>query len=199
MSAHKQGDEVPSAGAAAAPAPTAGEKQQSKGHPLEEEIRELEADIKELRKKIKSDEGKADLTKNEDLELALRRAIAANTERLQGLEQDMRDLRKKIERPTAAGGRSPTSCLPLRSLIGLPRRVLRALLLLREFDIPFHLRARTATRHTRRFARVVRSSSVHVHHASLCIDGVALSLPHRVRASSHLVHAPRFQPQLCTE
>ena len=119
MSAHKHGDEVPSAGAAAAPAPSAGDGRQSTRDTLEKEIRELEADIKELRKKIKLDEDKADLTKNEDLELALRRAIASNTERLQGLEQDMRDLRKKIERPTAAGGRSPTSCLPLRSLIGL--------------------------------------------------------------------------------
>ena len=35
------------------------------------------------------------------------------------------------------------------------------------------------------------ASSVHVHHPSLCIDGVALSLPQRVRAASHLVHAPR--------
>jgi hypothetical protein len=51
--------------------------------------------------------------------------------------------------------------------------------------------ARTATRPTRHFALVVRSPSVHVHHLSLCIDGVALSLPHRVRAASHLVHAPR--------
>jgi len=37
----------------------------------------------------------------------------------------------------------------------------------------------------------LRGLCVRVHHPSLCIDGVALSLPHRVRAASHLVHAPR--------
>jgi hypothetical protein len=49
--------------------------------------------------------------------------LGKDKDRLQCLEQDMRDLREKIEQPTAAGGCSPTSCLPLRSLIGLPRRV----------------------------------------------------------------------------
>lgn len=197
MSAHEQGDEAPSAGAAAAAAPTAGEGLKSKQRALEEKMRELKEKIEKLETKIASDETKADKTTNEALELERRRAIAANSERLRGLEARRDRLEVQIEQlstpvePTAAGGCSPTSCLPLRSLIGLPRRILRALLLLREFDSPFHLCARTATRPTRRFARVVRSPSVRVHHPSLCIDGVALSLPHRVRAASHLVHAPR--------
>jgi hypothetical protein len=196
MSGYEQGGEAPSAGAAAAPAPTAGEEQQSKRDALEKELRELKADMEQLKTKIASDETKADKIANEAERVALRKSIAANTERLTLLEEERAELRhdiKKLSAPeqsTAAGGRSPTLCLPLRSLIGLPRRVLRALLLLREFDSPFHLCARTATRPTRRFARVVRSPSVRVHHPSLCIDG-ALSLPHRVRAASHLVHAPR--------
>jgi len=198
MSAHKQGDEVPSAGAAAAPAPTAGEGQQSKQHALEKELRELKADIEQLKTKIASDETKADTIANDTERVALRNSITEEQKRLNLLEARRDRLEAQIEKlsapaeqPTAAGGRIPTSCLPLRPRIGLPRRVLLALLLLREFDSPFHLCARTATRPTRHFARVVRSSSVHVHHPSLCIDGVALSLPHRVRAASHLVHAPR--------
>jgi hypothetical protein len=198
MSGYEQGGEAASAGAAAASTPT--ERQQSKQRALEEKMRKLEdaeADIQQLKTEIASDKAEADKTTNEALELERRRAIAANSERLQGLEARRDRLEVQIEQlstpvePTAAGGCSPTSCLPLRSLIGLPRRILRALLLLREFDSPFHLCAHNATRPTRHFARVVRSPSVHVHHPSLCIDGVALSLPHRVRAASHLVHAPR--------
>ena len=198
MSDHDECGEDSSAGAAAAPAQTAGDGQESEQHALEKELRELEAKIKELETKIASDETKADNTTNEGLELERRRAIAANTQRLTLLEarkntlkQEIKELSATVKGPTAAGGRSPTSCLPLRPRIGLSRRVLRALLLLREFGSPFHLCARTATRPTRHFARVVRSPSVRVHHPSLCIDGVALSLPHRVCASSHLVHASR--------
>jgi hypothetical protein len=58
------------------------------------------------------------------------------------LRHEIKKLSTPVERPTAAGGRSPTLCLPLRSRIGLPRRVSRALLLLREFDSLFHLCAR---------------------------------------------------------
>jgi len=161
MSAHNQGDEVPSAGAAAAPAPTAGEGQESKRQVLEKDLLELKAKIAELERKNASDEAKVKSLKNEDLELALRRAIAANTERLNRLEARKDTLEAKIdqlsapvEQPTAAGGSSPTLCLPLRSRIGLPRRALRALLLQREFDNPFHLCARTATRPTRHMAQV---------------------------------------------
>jgi hypothetical protein len=190
MSVHKQDDEVPSAGAAAAPAPTAGEGQESEQHALEEKMLELKAKIEKLEAEIASDKAKADTMEDKALELELRRAITEEQKRLTLLEARKDTLEAKIdqlsapvEQPTAAGGRFPTSSLPLRSHIGLPRRALRALLLLREFDIPFHLCARTATRPTRHFARVVRASSVHVHHPSLCIDGVALSLPHRVRAA----------------
>jgi hypothetical protein len=193
MSGYEQGGEAASAGAAAASTPTAGEEQQSKQRALEEKIRELTVKIKEVETEIASDKAHADTIANDAERVEFRRAIAEDKKRLHGLEQDMRDLRKKIEQleSTVAGGCSPTSYLPLRSLNGLPRRVFRALLLLREFDSPFHLCARTATRPTRHFARVVRSPSVRVHHPSLCIDGVALSLPQRVRAASHLVHAPR--------
>jgi hypothetical protein len=191
MSDHEECGEDSSAGAAAAPAPTAGEGQESEQRALEKELRELKADIEQLKRDIATDRVKVDTMGDLDERLELRRAITEDKKRLHGLEQDMRDLRKKIEQPTAAGGRSPTLCLPLHSHIGLPRRILHALLLLREFDSPFHLCARPATRPTRHFARVVRSPSVHVHHPYLCIDGVALSLPHWVRAASHLVHVPR--------
>ena len=199
MSVHKQGDEAPSAGAAAAPAPTTGEGQESEEiRDLKAKINTLETKINTLETKIANDEAEIKTINGEDERLELRRAIAEDKKRLNLLEVERAELRHEIkqlsapaEQSTAAGGRSPTLCLPLRSLICLPRRVLRALLLLREFDSPFHLCARTATRPTRHFARVVRSPSVHVHHPSLCIDGVALSLPHRVRAASHLVHAPR--------
>jgi hypothetical protein len=195
MSGYEQGGEAPSAGAAAASASTAGEEQQSKQRALEEKIRELAEKIKEVETEIAADKTEVKSIKNEKERVELRRAIAANSERLQGLEARRDRLEVQIEQlstpATAACGRFPTSCLLLRWLIGLPRRALRALVLLREFDSPFHLCARTATRPTRRFARVVRSPSVRVHHPSLCIDSVALSLPHRVCAASHLVHAPR--------
>ena len=51
MSVHKQGDEVPSAGAAAAPAPTAGEGQES------EEIRELRAVLGRLKQEHRDLDG----------------------------------------------------------------------------------------------------------------------------------------------
>jgi predicted nucleic acid-binding Zn-ribbon protein len=115
MSAHKQGDEVTSAGAAAAPAPTAGEGQQSKQHTLEEKILKLEAEIEQLKTKIASDETKADNAKNEALELERRRAIAEDKKRLNLLEVERAELRQEIkklsapeEQPTAAGGRFPT-------------------------------------------------------------------------------------------
>jgi hypothetical protein len=82
MSDHKQGDEVPSAGAAAAPAPTAGEGEESMQHALKEKMLKLEAEIEQLKTKIASDETKADNTKNEGLELELRGTIKANTQRL---------------------------------------------------------------------------------------------------------------------
>jgi hypothetical protein len=199
MSGYEQGDEVPSAGAAAAPAPSAGEGQESeKIRDLKAKINTLETKINTLETKIESDEADVKTIGSEAVLLKRLELLAEDKKRLNLLEAERAELRHEIkqlsapaEQPTAAGGYSPTSCLPLRSLIGLPRRVLRALLLLREFDSPVHLRARTATRPTRRFARVVRSSSVRVHHPSLCIDGVVLSLPHRVCAASHLVHAPR--------
>jgi len=132
MSGYEQGGEDSSAGAAAAPVPTAGEEQQSKRHALEEKMRKLEdaeADILQLKTEIASDKAEADKTKNEGLELERRRAIAANSERLRGLEARRDRLEAQIdqllalaEQPTAAGGRSPTLCLPLRTLIGLPRR-----------------------------------------------------------------------------
>jgi chorismate mutase len=198
MSAHKQGDEVPSAGAAAAPAPTAGDGQESKQHALEVKMRELKEKIEKLETKILLDEVDVKCMYSEAERVEARRAVTEDKKqrnlleaRRDRLEAQIEQLLAPAEQPTAAGGRSPTLCLPLRSHIGLPCRVLRALLLLREFDSPFYLCARTATRPTRRFARVVRSSSVHVHHPSMCIDGVALSLPHRLRAASYLVHAPR--------
>ena len=113
MSAHEQGDEVPSAGAAAASAPTAGEGQQSEQRALEETIRELKdlkATINTLDTKIKSDEAKADTMEDKAERVALRRAIAANTERLNLLEVERAELRHEIkqlsapvEQPTAAG------------------------------------------------------------------------------------------------
>jgi predicted nucleic acid-binding Zn-ribbon protein len=110
MSAHEQGDEVPSAGAAAAPAPTAGERQQSKQHALEEKMRKLEADIEQLKTKIALGEAKADNTKNEALELELRRAITEAFTRMNLLEveraelrQDIKKLSAPVEQPTAAG------------------------------------------------------------------------------------------------
>jgi hypothetical protein len=187
MSGYEQRSEVPSADAAAAPAPTARERQRT----LEAEIRELKAEIRELKANIALDEAKADRITIDEERVEFRRAIAEDKKERNLLEARRDILEAQIEQlSTVAGDCSPTSCLPLRPRIGLSRRVLRALLLLREFDSPFHLCARTATRPTRRFARVVRSPSVRVHYPSLCIDG-ALSLPQRVRAASHLVHAPR--------
>jgi len=55
MSVHKQGDEAPSAGAPAAPAPTAGERQESKRHALEKDMLELKAKIEELETEIAAD------------------------------------------------------------------------------------------------------------------------------------------------
>ena len=53
-----------------------------------------------------------------------------------------------VEQPTAAGGRSPTLCQPLRSHIGLlASQALRAILLLREYDSPFYLCAQPLHRH----------------------------------------------------
>jgi SMC interacting uncharacterized protein involved in chromosome segregation len=129
MSAHEQGDEGPSAGAAAASAPTAGEGLKSKQRALEEKMRELKEKIEKLETKIASDETKADKTKNEDLELERRRAIAEDKKQRNLLEEERAELRHEIkklsapaEQSTAAGGSSPTLCLPLRSRIGLPRR-----------------------------------------------------------------------------
>jgi septal ring factor EnvC (AmiA/AmiB activator) len=62
MSAYKQGGEVPSA---AAPAPTAGEGQQSEQHALEKDIRELKAGIEQLKTKIASDEAEIKTITNE--------------------------------------------------------------------------------------------------------------------------------------
>ena len=143
MSAYEQGGEAPSAGAAAAPA---GAVQQSKQDTLEEKMRELKEKIENLEKKISSDEDKADNTKIEAIEVALRNSIVEDKKkrnlleaRRDRLEAQIEKLSAPAEQPTSAGGCSPSSCLPLRSLIGLPRRVLRALLLLREFVSPFHL------------------------------------------------------------
>jgi predicted nucleic acid-binding Zn-ribbon protein len=129
MSAHNQGDEVASAGAAAAPAPAAGEGLKSKQHALEEKMLKLEADIKELKTKIAMDEADVKSMKNEAERVELRGTIKANTMRLHGLEARRDRLEAQIEKlsapaeqPTSAGGCSPTSCLPLCSLIGLPRR-----------------------------------------------------------------------------
>jgi len=53
-----------------------------------------------------------------------------------------------VKQPTAAGGRSPTLCQPLRSHIGLlASQALCALLLLRESDSPFYLCAQPLHRH----------------------------------------------------
>jgi predicted RNase H-like nuclease (RuvC/YqgF family) len=128
MSGYEQGGEAPSAGAAAASASTAGEEQQSKQRALEEKIRELAEKIKEVETEIAADKTEVKSIKNEKERVELRRAIAANTERLTLLEEERAELRhdiKKLSAPeqsTAAGGCSPTLCLPLRSLIGLPRR-----------------------------------------------------------------------------
>ena len=129
MSAHKHGDEVPSAGAAAAPAPTAGEGQQSKQHALEKELRELKADIEQLKTKIASDETKADTIANDTERVEFRGTIKEDKKRLNLLEARRDRLEAQIdqllapaEQPTAAGGSSPTLCLLLRSRIGLPRR-----------------------------------------------------------------------------
>jgi predicted RNase H-like nuclease (RuvC/YqgF family) len=108
MSDHEQCDEGPSAGAAAAPAPTAGEGQESEQHALEEKMLELKAKIEKLEAEIASDKAKADTMEDKALELELRRAITEDKKRLQCLEQDMRDMRRKIEQPTPAGGCSPT-------------------------------------------------------------------------------------------
>jgi hypothetical protein len=133
MSGYEQGGEDSSAGAAAAPVPTAGEEQQSKRHALEKELCEVKAKIKEVETEIAADKTKADNINIEAERVALRNTIAANTERVRSFEQDVRKLREKIEQlsapaeqSTAAGGRSHTLCLPLSSLIGLSRRVLRA-------------------------------------------------------------------------
>ena len=124
MSAHEQGDEGPSAGAAAAAAPTAGEGQQSKQHALEEKMRELEADIKGLKTKIASDEAEVKTIKSEAERVEFRGTIKEDKKRLNLLEveraelrQDIKKLSAPVERPTAAGGCCPTSCLPLRSRI----------------------------------------------------------------------------------
>ena len=126
MSDHDECGEDSSAGAAAAPAPTAGDGQESEQHALEKELSELKADIEQLKRDISTDRATVNLLGDSGERLELRRAITEDKKRLQGLEQDMRDLRKKIEQllapaeqPTAAGGCSPTSCLPLRSHIGL--------------------------------------------------------------------------------
>jgi hypothetical protein len=187
MSVYKQGDEVPSAGAAAAPA---GAGQQSKQEEMrEEKMRELKEKIEKLEKKISSDEDKADNMNNEAERVALRNTIAANTERLRRFEEDMRKLRKKSEQPaeqsTAAGGRSPTLCLPLRSRIGLPRRALRALLLLRELDSPFHLCVRTATRPPH-----VTLRGLCVRHLCVCITRLCASMVLRCRCPTGCVPPP---------
>jgi len=129
MSAHEQGDEGPSAGAAAASAPTAGEGQKSEQHALEEKMLELKAKIEKLEAEIASDKTKADTMEDKALELELRRAIAEDKKQRNLLEEERAELRHEIkklsapaEQSTAAGGSSPTLCLPLRSRIGLPRR-----------------------------------------------------------------------------
>ena len=129
MSAHEQGDEGPSAGAAAATASTAGEGQKSEQHALEEKMLELKAKIEKLEAEIASDKAKADTMEDKALELALRNSITEEQKRLNLLEEERAELRHEIkklsapaEQSTAAGGSSPTLCLPLRSRIGLPRR-----------------------------------------------------------------------------
>jgi len=110
MSAHKQGGEVPSAGAAAAPAPTAGERQQSKQHALEEKMRKLEADIEQLKTKIASDEAEVKTMEDKAERVALRNSITEAFKRLNMLEEERAELRQDIkklsapvEQPTAAG------------------------------------------------------------------------------------------------
>jgi len=119
MSAHEQGDEGPSASAAAAPAPTAREGHENEQRALEEEMLELKAKIETLETEIASDKAEIKTIKSEAERLELRGTIKANTQRLtllegrrDRLEAKIEQLSAPVERPTAAGGRFPTSSLP---------------------------------------------------------------------------------------
>jgi predicted RNase H-like nuclease (RuvC/YqgF family) len=126
MSAHNQGDGVSSAGAAAAPAPSAGEGQESKQHALEEKVLKLEAEIEQLKTEIASDKAEIKQIKSETERLQHLELLGKDKDRLMLLEarrdmlrQEIKELSAPGEQPTAARGRSPTLCQPLRSRIVL--------------------------------------------------------------------------------
>ena len=194
MSGYEQGGEAPSAGAAAASAPTAKEEQQSKQRALEEKIRELKdlkATINTLESKIANDEAKAVAINDGDERLEFRRAIAEDKKRLNLLEAERAELRHEIkqlsapaEQPTAAGGCSPTSCLPLRPRICLSRRVLRALLLLRELTAP------STCAHALPRAPHVALRGLCVRHLCVCITRLCASMVLRYRCPIECVPPP---------
>jgi outer membrane murein-binding lipoprotein Lpp len=147
MSARDQDSGEPSAASASSSPPTAEEQRRT--------LQLLEAKIEKLESKIAEDEAEIKTIKSEAERLKRLDLLGKDKDRLQDFDQDVRDLRKKIEelsapveQPTAAGGRSPTLCQPLRSHIGLlASQALRALLLLREYDSPFYLCAQPLHRH----------------------------------------------------
>jgi outer membrane murein-binding lipoprotein Lpp len=161
MSARDQDSGEPSAASASSSPPTAEEQRrtlqllEAKIEKLESKIEKLESKIEKLESKIAEDEAEIKTIKSEAERLKRLDLLGKDKDRLQDFEQDVRDLRKKIEelsapveQPTAAGGRSPTLCQPLRSHIGLlASQALRALLLLREYDSPFYLCAQPLHRH----------------------------------------------------
>ena len=111
MSAHEQGDEGPSAGAAAAPAPTAGDGQESEQHALEKELSELKADIEQLKRDISTDRATVNAMGDSDERLELRRAITEDKKQRNLLEAERAELRHEIkqlsapaEQSTVAGG-----------------------------------------------------------------------------------------------
>ena len=130
MSGYEQGGEAPSAGAAAAPAPTAGEGQESEEiRDLKAKINTLETKINTLETKIAADEADVKTIGSEAVLLKRLELLAEDKKRLRDMEAERTELRHEIkqllapaEQPTAAGGSSPTLCLLLRSRIGLPRR-----------------------------------------------------------------------------
>ena len=127
MSGYEQGGEAPSAGAAAAPAPPAGEGQESEEiRDLKAKINTLETKINTLETKIAADEARIITITNELVQLKLIELLGKDKDRLRDmearrdrLEAQIEQLLAPAEQSTAAGGCSPTSCLPLRSHIGL--------------------------------------------------------------------------------
>ena len=147
MSARDQDSGEPSAASASSSPPTAEEQRRT--------LQLLEAKIEKLESKIAEDEAEIKTIKSEAERLKRLDLLGKDKDRLRDMEAERTELRHEIkqllapaEQPTAAGGRSPTLCQPLRSHIGLlASQALRALLLLREYDSPFYLCAQPLHRH----------------------------------------------------